>query len=148
MRKLLTSLIAAAVVIAPANAAGWQDSTVDVRPGAFVGARLKLPLGERTAAKPRAELAIAPTQSRISSDGRVRTRIGEGVALNLQPGPKPGLTLGERRADALLGLQSQGRKDVDRKLGISTLGVVLIGAALAGGIYFLYLVHEAEENTE
>lgn len=140
MRKLLTSVIAAAVVVAPARAAGWHDSTVDVQPGTFVGARLKLPLGERTTAKPRAELAIAPTQSRLRSSGRlVRTRIGEGVALGVAPGAKPTLTLAGIPANRALGLNRSVQVHSKNKMGLSTGAWVGIGVVAAIGVGVLLL---------
>jgi hypothetical protein len=123
--------------------------TIDVRPGAFVGARIKLPLGERAMA--RAELAIAPTQSRISASGLVRTGIGEGVALSFDAKSKPFLTVAGSRADRALGLQPRGQADVGKRMGVSSAGWVAIGVgvvALAAGGYFLYLVHEADKNSD
>lgn len=100
---------------------------MDVRPGAFLGARVKLPLGGRTAPKPRAELAFAPTQSRISNSGLVRTRIGEGLAFGLTPHSKPTVTLAGMRADTALGLTGRGLAKNDQKIGISTGGWIAIG---------------------
>ena len=151
MRKALTAIILASLLAAPAEAASWQDQAIDSRPGAFVGARLKLPLGHQAEAKPRAELAFAPTQSRISSGGVVRTRIGEGLAFGITPKAKPTLTLAGMRADTALGLTRMGRSDAEQKLGVSTGGWVAIGVGAAvlvglGTVYILF--KEAEECHE
>lgn len=149
MRQLLTGLVATSVLGAPVQAAGRGPD--DIRPGAFVGARLNLSLGGRGAAKPRAQLAFAPTQSRISGDGMVRTRIGEGLALNLTGQRKPMLTLGGVRADSALGLQRNGSVKIDQKTGISTGGWIAIGvgtAVVVGlGAFYVWL-KEADECHE
>ena len=139
MRKFLSSVTLASFMVAPVQAADWQSQPMDMRPGAFVGARVHLSLGGRTVARPRAALTIAPTQTRISSTGAVRTGIGEGIALNFGPGSKPTLTLAGVRADTALGLQRDRDLDSDKKLGISTGGWVAIGigtaALILGGLY-------------
>ena len=150
MRKVLASLLIGSLLAAPAAAANWQDQTIDTRAGAFLGARLKLPLGHSAAAKPRAELAFAPTQSRISGGGLVRTRIGEGVTFGLTPNAKPTLTLAGVRADTALDLTQGGQSKAAQKIGISAGGWVAIGvgAVLVGlGAFYLY-VKEAEECHE
>lgn len=139
MRKVVASIVAANFLVAPVHAADWHDQTTDIREGAFVGARLKISLGASRKAKPQAELAIAPTQSRISDHGFVRTSIGEGVALRLSPKAKPSLTLAGVPVNSALGLKPQGEVDADHKLGISTAGYIAIGvgvAALVGGFIF------------
>jgi hypothetical protein len=81
----------------------------------------------------------------------VRTRVGEGIALNLAPSSKPSLTIAGVRADTALGLRPNGQVDADRKLGVSSAGWVAIGVgvvALAAGAYFLYLYNEAEKNSD
>jgi hypothetical protein len=127
MRKVFISILLASVVTAPVGAANWQDQAMDSRPGAFLGARLKLPLGQQAAAKPRAELAFAPTQSRVSSSGLVRTRIGEGLGFGLAPHSKPTLTVAGMRADAALGFARSGRAKTDQKLGLGTGGWIAVG---------------------
>jgi hypothetical protein len=150
MRNILVTLIIATLLAGPAEAANWQDQTIDTRSGAFLGARLKLPLGHSAAVKPRAELAFAPTQSRISSGGLVRTRIGEGLAFGFTPKAKPTLTLAGVRADTALGLTREGKSKVEQRLGVSTGGWVAIGlgAVLVGvGAYYVYW-HEATKNED
>jgi opacity protein-like surface antigen len=126
MRKILAGVVAAALLTAPIGAADRRDQAADVRPGAFVGARLQLPLGGSPFARPRAVLTVAPTQNRISSGGMVRTKIGEGLALDFTSERKPTLTLAGVRADTAL----TRRQDVTvprQKAGISTGGWIAIG---------------------
>jgi hypothetical protein len=127
MRKSLAPVIIATLLAAPAEAASWQDQATDVRPGAFIGARVKLPFGGPSAPKTRAELAFAPTQSRISSSGAIRTRIGEGFGFGLTSHSKPTLTLAGMRADTALGLARTGRAKAERKLSLGTGGWIAVG---------------------
>lgn len=131
MRKLLVSLAGAGLIATPVQAREWQDQVTGVQPGVFVGAKLRMSLGGKEPARPTAALAIAPTQYRISADGRVDTRIGEGIALNFGAAPKPTLTLAGVRANRALGLQGQGKVDEDQKHGMSTTGWIAIGASAA-----------------
>lgn len=145
MHKSVIAAAVAGLLATPASAAEWND----VRPGTFVGARLTV--GGHNGARPTAALTIAPTQTRTGYDGFTATKIGEGIAFKLSPGAKPTLTLAGVRADRALGLHRNGNVDSDKRLGVSTGGWIAIGAgviALAGGIYVLHLVKEAEENSD
>jgi len=139
-KPVATMILASLLASVPAEASHWQDQSIDARPGAFLGARVKLPLGNRTASKPRAELAFAPTQSRIGGNGFVRTRIGNGVALSLAPGEKPAVTLAGLRADRALGFTRGGRINDQQKFGVSTgvwIGVGIVAAAVVVGAILL-----------
>ena len=139
MRKSVFFVTLTTLIMTPVQAADWQTQSADTRPGVFVGGRMQLSLGGKAAARPRASLAIAPTLSRTSSTGVVRTNIGEGLALNFGARSKPTLTLAGVRADSALGLRPQGKADAERKLGVSDAGWVAIGlgaaAIIAGGLY-------------
>ena len=146
-RELIFSLAAASLLATPAQAM-TSDS---FKPGAFIGARLRLPLGKKIDERPLAGLTIAPTMSRISSDGRLRTTFGEGLALNFGRNAKPALTLAGKPAGQAIGLKSEGKTDTGQKLGISTVGWAAIGVtvvAVAGGAYFVHLAIEADKNSE
>jgi hypothetical protein len=94
-------------------------------------------------------LAIAPTLSGGTGGRSSQIAIGEGIAFNL--GSKPTLTLAGIRADQALGISPSGETDAKRKLGLSSGGWVAVGvgaAVLVGGVFFLHLVDEAEDNTE
>jgi hypothetical protein len=149
-RTLIISLAVASLLATPGHAMAL-DYQAELRPGAFVGARLRLPLGKRAEERPLVRLAIAPTLSQISSDGRVQTAFGEGFALNLGRHAKPSLTFAGVPAAEVLGLESRGKTATGEKLGVSGLGWVAIGlgtAAIAGGIYYLILVEQARRNTD
>jgi hypothetical protein len=149
MHKLILSLATAGMLIVPVGASAAQNEVAHVRPGTFVGARFHIAFGGKQASKPRAAFAIAPTLTSISEGAGVRTRIGEGVALNF--GRKPSLTLAGKRADQALGLTPSKDADARHKLGVSTGGWIAIGigaVAVAGGLYFVHLVDEAEDNSD
>jgi hypothetical protein len=129
MRKMLTIVAATALLSMPAQAADLQGGSGETRTGGFVGARLQLALDARRPTRPRASLAIAPTQSHRAAAGGVVTRFGEGVALDFT-GPKPSLMVAGRPAAVALGLREQGRVGSGRKLGMSTTGWIAIGAAV------------------
>lgn len=151
MRKFVTSVLAAAVIATPLHAAPWQDQGSQVRPGAFIGAQFKMSFGGPARSYARAQVAFAPTRSRLSNSGQVTTRIGEGLALDFTSNAKPKVTLVGMRADTALRLTRAGRSETGPKFGISTTGWVAIGvgvAALAGGVYLLHLIDEAEKNSE
>lgn len=150
-RKSIISLLAASLLATPAQAMTSEFRTAEVRPGAFVGARVKLPLDKRTKRKPRAELAIAPAQSRISSRGFVSTDVGEGFGLGLSPGFRPTLTFAGERADRMLRMQSGGDVGSNKKLGVSDAGWVAIGVgvlAVAAGAYVVHLAVEADKHSD
>lgn len=113
---------------------------------------MRLPLGKRAEERPLVGLAIAPTLSRVSSDGRVQTRFGEGLALNSGRHAKPSLPLAGAPAGEALGLQARGKAaTTGEKLGVSGLGWIAIGlgtAVAAGGIYYLILLEEARRNDD
>jgi hypothetical protein len=127
MRKFMTIAAAAALLGYPAHAAGWQNGAQEIRTGGFVGARLRLPLGISTPARPQAAIMLSLTQSRRSISGRSMTLIGEGLALDFA-GRTPRLTLAGMPADVALGLRPHRDAEARRKLGISKGGWIAIGA--------------------
>ena len=151
MHRILVAMTTASLLAIPAAAPAADYQGADFRPGAFVGARLRLPLGSQSKARPRAELAVAPTRTRISRAGDHRTQIGDGLALGLSPHAKPTLSLAGMRADRALGLQRGRDVSSGRKLGVSDAGWVAIGVgviALAAGAYVVHLAVEADKNTD
>jgi hypothetical protein len=147
MHRALVGLVLANIVAAPIQAAGWENQATDVRPGAFVGARVMLPLGGQAPARPRATLAIAPTLSRISDDGMIQTQIGEGLALNLQGKSKATLTVAGIRADEAF----EDRMGEDNWSGVSTGGWIAIGVGtvlVAGAIGAALFVDAVNDNSE
>jgi hypothetical protein len=149
MHKKLFWLASAALLTVPVQATAAQYDDAGVRTGAFVGARFQVPLGGRAKAKPRAALAIAPTLSRISGNGEVRTSFGEGVAFRLDSHPT--LTLAGMPADQALGLRTSGDPDAKHKQGISNGGWIAIGVGavvVAAAIYGFALYDEARDNSD
>ena len=152
MRKILASLAIAGILATPVQARDWRDQAVGVQPGVFVGAKLRLSMGGREAARPVAGLAIAPTQSRIAGDGMFTTRIGEGVALNLTPASKPMLTLAGVRADRALGLTSGPAGPDGTRLGMSDrakIGIAVVAAlAVAAGVFLIVTHCDESESSD
>ena len=143
MKKAAVFLVSVGLLTTPAQAVDWGN----VKPGAFIGARLTV--GGKTGARPRAALTIAPTQNRISESGVASMRTGEGIALNLTPGTKPTLTLAGVRADRALGLTRGQQTSSDSKLELSTGGKIAIGvggALLAGAAIFAIATHCSDED--
>jgi hypothetical protein len=148
---MILGLAIASLLSLPMEAQAAQYEFSDTRTGGFFGARFQVRLGGPSTSSPRAALTIAPTLSRTSIHGEIRSSIGEGIALNLGPRARPTLTLAGIRADKALGLQRDRDIDSGKKLGISNGGWVAIGVgvvALAGGIYFLHVLDEAKDNSD
>ena len=149
MRSYLLPLLVASSMALPTSAAAAPYDNTDVRPGAFVGARIQLPLGGKSSRKARAALAIAPTSSRISDGSIVQTRIGEGITLSF--GSKPNLSLAGVRADRALGLVSVKGLDSGEKVGLSKGGWIAVGVGavvLGAAIYGFSVYDEARDNTD
>lgn len=137
MRGVFVSIIAISLAGAPVEARDWHTPPADVQAGAFIGARVRMPFGGHAQSQPRAELAIAPSKSRIAADGSISTGIGQGLAFGISPGSKPTLTLGGARADHLLGLTPRGKVEAERKLGLSTgawIGIGVVAVVVVGAV--------------
>jgi hypothetical protein len=148
MRSALAFITAASLLASPAAAHDY--SAGDVRTGTFVGARLHVPIGGKAMERPHASLGIGPTLTRVSNR-EIRTRIGEGLALDLTPGKKVELKLAGLRADRALGLTTRNGPNKDGKNGISTGGWVAIGVGtvlIAGAVGFALWVDSIEDNED
>jgi hypothetical protein len=147
MRNLMPGLTLISSLFLPIEANAAQSRNADSRTGAFVGARLQMPLGGRSAAMPRASLSIAPTFVRTSSSGEMRTSLGEGVALNL--GSQPTLTLAGARADRALGFGTSQELDSKQKLGLSKGAWITVGAVVVAAAVYGYVVYDtARDNSD
>ena len=126
----MKTLVALAVCVAvPAQAADWQGTTESR--GGFIGSRLRLPLGRsirNNGIEP--SLTIAPTRTQIAVDGRLDTRIGDGLSLTFGS-RKPQLKLGGIPAGLALGFRQQGDVNSNRKAGLSKGAKIGIGAGVA-----------------
>jgi hypothetical protein len=140
------------LVSAPATAAPFDDGTAGVRLGSFAGAVIRIPLDGSRTRKPRASLALAPTQTRIAANGATSTRIGEGFALNLSPRSKPTVSVAGVRVDRALGLNKGSKAGDDGTPGISTGAAVAIGigaAVLIGaGVFYAVATHCGDHEDE
>lgn len=110
--------------------------------GAFAGARLRMPLGDRAHPRLRAGLTIAPTMHVRGSDGASRTRFGEGLELGIAQDRPLELSFAGTRLDRL-GIAPGGAGPGGRRAGVSTLGWVAIGVGatvlVVAGVGFLVL---------
>ena len=123
MRKLLIGALIASQVLtgAPAFAQGFS-SAQETRTGTFAGLRIRMPFGGASREPLRAGLAFAPAVRTESLDGRVRTRIAEGLEFGLRGREPLQFSIAGRN---LRQLNAQGN---DRGGGIPT------GAWIAGGL--------------
>ena len=126
MRKLLIGALVAGQALggsAPAFAQGFAPAQ-ETRAGAFAGLRVRVPFGGGFNREPvRAGLAFAPATRTETQDGRVRTRIGEGMEFGLR-GREPMQFSVAGRTLPQLGAQGRSRAG----------GGVPTGAWIAGGL--------------
>ena len=128
-RLLIAGLVAAAQVVPAAQPAAAAELHQD-RAGmpnqvsAFAGARLRVPIGGKRE-KPQVGLALTST---LRSGATGELRFARGAELGFSGDPKLRLSLGGRPVSQI----PQGDKaENGRKLGVSTLGWIGIGAAVA-----------------
>ena len=138
MKKLLAAALIAGQVFATAAPAFAQNLGVsrDLETGAFGGVRLRIPFGGAHQERASANLTFAPTVRAEYSDGRSRTRIGEGLEVGINDRGTAQFSLAGTPVSRLVpGRAGPG----GRRLGVSTLGWVAIGAGtvvvLVGGFY-------------
>jgi hypothetical protein len=116
--------------VAPAVAQGYAPVR-ETEAGAFGGVRLRIPFGGPAREPVRAGLAFAPTARTDFQDGRVRTRISEGLEFGIV-GREP---LQFSLAGTPVNRLAQGRTGPNgRRLGVSTLGWIAIGVGVAAVI--------------
>ena len=133
MKKLMIAFLVAGQVLASAVPAAAQNYAPvrDTETGAFGGVRLRIPFGGAAREPVRAGLAFAPTARTDYQDGRVRTRIGEGLEFGMVGRGPLQVSLAGTPVNRLV----QGRAGPDgRKLGVSTIGWIAIGVGVAAVI--------------
>lgn len=148
MRALaIAGLIAVQIANAAPAAATPQLGVGDGsdRIGAFVGARVRVPLGrERADREPSVALSIAPSRHG-SGDHAGRVLFGQGVSLDFAGGAeRPRLTLGRRSAAELFG--GDATVPTGARAGVSTLGWVGIGVGVlvvGGALFTAWVADEA-----
>ena len=146
MKKLLIAALVAGQACGAALPASAQNAAPlrDTEVGTFSGVRLRVPFGGAAREPVRAGFAFAPTTRTSFQDGAVRTRIGEGLEFGLVGSEPLQFSLAGTPVNRL----AQGRTGPNgRKLGVSTLGWVGIGAGvvvvLVGGFY-VWLMEESK----
>jgi hypothetical protein len=146
VRKPTIAALVAAQLLGVAQPAAAADlfERDSQRIGAFAGARLRLSLGGgREEQRLRAGLTLAPTMHSRAAGGGIQLRIGEGLEYGVAGREPMRLSLGGMPVNRLV----QGGTGPDgRRLGVSTIGWVAIGAGivvLAVGGFYVWLVEEA-----
>ena len=147
MKKLLIASLLSAPVLGSATPLIAQDFSAsrEIETGGFAGARVRIPFGGSARGEPiRAGLTFAPTVRVDYSDGRSRTRIGDGLEFGIAGNEPIRLSLAGRPVSQLV----QGSPGPDgQRLGVSTMGWIAIGAGtvlvLVGGFY-VWLMEESE----
>jgi hypothetical protein len=132
MKALTAAALVAAQILAAAPATAAELPDAPRAPGAtrvagFAGARLHIPLGARRGAEqPRLGLALAPLRRTAPESGEAKLRFGEGVEFGLVGHERPALRVAGYRMGPDGGLKGPD----GRKLGVSTIGAVAIGATV------------------
>lgn len=138
MKTLTIAALVAAQIAAAAPARGAEIVSAEAershRTGAFVGARLRLPLdGEQR--RPRATLTAAPTLHSVRPNGETRTRIGQGLEFGVE-GQQLRFDLAGQPVSRLV---AGGEAPGGPRKNLSTVGWVAIGVVVvAVGVFALY----------
>jgi hypothetical protein len=146
VKKLAIGALVTAQLLGVAQPAAAADLFERDTPqiGAFAGARLRLSLGgRREEQRLRAGLTLAPTMHGRTAVGGMQLRIGEGLDLGVTGREPVRLSLAGTPVNRL---GQSGRGPDGRRLGVSTIGWVAIGAGvvlLAVGGFYVWLVEEA-----
>ncbi|MBV8687799.1 MAG: hypothetical protein JOZ90_05740 [Alphaproteobacteria bacterium] len=140
---LAVALAAAQLLPSPAPAAELGDPGAAAGPtrvGGFAGARLRLTVGGRHSGEARMALALSPVRR---SAGDPKLAFGEGVELRLSGRTDPAISLAGFR----LSPGRRGQAPAGRRLGVSTVGAVAIGAGvvLASAVAIALAVRSGEE---
>lgn len=132
MKKLLIAALVASQIATPALAQNYSPVR-ETETGTFSGVRVRVPFGGTAREPVRAGLAFAPVARTEHLDGRVRTRIGEGLEFGFNGRGPAQFSLAGTPVNRLVG----GRTGPDgRRHGISTLGWIAIG--VGGTVVILF----------
>ena len=136
MRKLLIGALIVGQALggaAPAFAQAFAPAQ-ETRAGAFAGVRIRMPFGGASREPLRAGLTVAPTMRTETQDGRVRTRIGEGLEFGLRGSEPAQFSIAGRNSRQLNAQGEGGRRGVSTGMWIAgglvlaTIGVVVAAA--------------------
>jgi len=128
-KSLIATLIAGQVLTTAAPAFAQNYAPVrETETGVFSGVRLRVPFGGPAREPVRAGLAFAPTIRTDFQDGRVRSRVGEGLEFGIAGRQPMQLSLAGTPVSRL----AQGRAGPDGpRAGISTIGWIAIGVGVS-----------------
>ncbi len=133
MKKLLIAALLSSQMLgnaAPAFAQGYAPVR-ETGTGAFGGVRIRVPFGGGPREPVRAGLAFAPTVRTDYQDGRVRTRIGEGLELGYRTGRPVSLSLAGRDLSSFR-LNAAEDNDGHHGFPFGTAALVVGGILVAG----------------
>lgn len=122
---------AAAALLAAQPCAAADDfrerRMTDVRPGAFAGVTLRMPIGEGAPRRPRASLRFTSVASIRDAAGASTTRYAEGVEIGAGPNGRVSLSIG-----------GQGTAQLKDRLGVGgSTGTTLL---IVGGVVLVVFV--------
>lgn len=130
MKKLLIATVIAGQILgtsAPAFAQSYSPVR-ETETGTFGGVRLRIPFGGAAREPVRAGITFAPTTRTDHQDGRVRTRIGEGLEFGMVGREPMQFSLAGTPVNRLV----QGGSGPDgQRLGVSTIGWIAIGVGVS-----------------
>ena len=141
MKKLLIAALVAGQVFGAAAPAFAQSFAPvrDTETGTFGGVRIRIPFGGTARGPIRAGLAVAPTARTDYQDGRVRTRVGEGLEFGYRRGRPVSFSIAGRDLHAFRLNAAQGESEGRRGGGIPTWAIVTGGVVLLlGGAYLWF----------
>lgn len=151
MRKLLIAALVAGQVpgaAAPAFSQGFAPVR-ETETGAFAGLRVRLAFGGTEPQPLRAGLAFAPTTRADYQDGRVRTRIGEGMEFGYRTSRPVSLSVAGRDLSSfrLNAVQDQDERGRGGSTGRTLLivGGVLVVAVGVGALVLFDAMEDASE---
>ncbi len=132
MRKLLITALLSSQVLGgvPAFAQGFVPVR-ETGTGAFGGVRVRVPFGGQREPV-RAGLAFAPTTRTDYQDGRVRTRIGEGLEFGYRTGRPVSFSLAGRDLSSFRLNAAQNSDREHRGFPWGTAALVVGGIVVAG----------------
>jgi hypothetical protein len=148
MRILTIAAIVAGQFAAAATPAHAADLAAGepARVGAFGGLRISVPLDGAHRERPvRAGLTLAPTTIGRTAGGEVRTRVGEGLALDFAGRRPVTVSLAGTRLDRLGAAQDADDEDGG---GLPTWAWVAGGVTLTLGAGWLVFAHLMNESSE
>lgn len=148
MRKLLIAALVSGqlwVGAAPVSAQSYSPVR-ETEMGAFGGIRVRVPFGGGAREPVRAGLAFAPATRADYQDGRVRTRIGEGLEFGFRQGRPVSFSLAGRDLSSFRLNAAQNEGSERRGFPWGTAALVVGGIVIAGVIATAVVFNSILEN--